>query len=354
MEETVFPNAGTEEAHRSILKPPPKTMTATVLALASLAAAVPSPDALTPAADTVVIEQWTVPWPESRPRDPYVAPDGRVWFVGQRSDYVAVFDPASESFEKIDLPEGAGPHNLIVDDQGVIWYAGNRNATIGRLDPESGEITELSMPLEGARDPHTLVFGAGQDIWFTLQGSNMVGHLDTASRQIHLLPVPTEGSRPYGIAVGTDGRVWFNQVGVNQLGVIDPEKMEVREIVLPREEARDRRIGITSDGAVWYVDWGAGHLGRVDPETEEVREWPVPGGKDARPYGMAVDDRDRIWFVETGSDPNRLLGFDPTTGEFFSQTEIDSGAVRHMFFHQVSRTIWFGTDSNTLARFRVP
>jgi len=30
------------------------------------------------------LEEWQVPWLESRPRDPYVAPDGRVWFVGQR------------------------------------------------------------------------------------------------------------------------------------------------------------------------------------------------------------------------------------------------------------------------------
>lgn len=28
------------------------------------------------------LEEWQVPWLESRPRDPYVAPDGRVWFVG--------------------------------------------------------------------------------------------------------------------------------------------------------------------------------------------------------------------------------------------------------------------------------
>ena len=33
------------------------------------------------AAQQVVIEEWEVPWEGSRPRDPYVAPDGGVWFV---------------------------------------------------------------------------------------------------------------------------------------------------------------------------------------------------------------------------------------------------------------------------------
>src|SRR5690554_6043608 len=33
--------------------------------------------------DTVAIQEWEVPWKDTRPRDPYVAPDGQVWFVGQ-------------------------------------------------------------------------------------------------------------------------------------------------------------------------------------------------------------------------------------------------------------------------------
>ncbi|MDQ3605247.1 MAG: lyase, partial [Gemmatimonadota bacterium] len=60
-----------------------------------------------PALNPVEITEWTVPWAESRPRDPYVAPDGRVWFVGQRSDYVAVLNPQSGEFKRFELEEGA-------------------------------------------------------------------------------------------------------------------------------------------------------------------------------------------------------------------------------------------------------
>ena len=49
------------------------------------------------AQEAVVIDEWDVPWEGSRPRDPYVAPDGRVWFVGQTADYVARLDPADGS-----------------------------------------------------------------------------------------------------------------------------------------------------------------------------------------------------------------------------------------------------------------
>jgi virginiamycin B lyase len=70
---------------------------------------------------------------------------------------------------------------------------------------------------------------------------------------------------------------------------------------------------------------------------------------------MATDDQDRIWFAETGSEPNRLIGFDPTTEEFFDVTPVPSGGgtVRHMVFHAPTGSLWFGTDANTIGRARV-
>ena len=53
------------------------------------------------------LQEWTVPYENSTPRDPMVAPDGRVWFVGQTGDYVSVLDPMTGDFEKYDLDDGA-------------------------------------------------------------------------------------------------------------------------------------------------------------------------------------------------------------------------------------------------------
>ena len=63
----------------------------------------------------VTIKEWPVPWKDSRPRDPDVAPNGVIWLVGQGGDYAARFDPASEEFTRKVLPPGTGPHNLIID-----------------------------------------------------------------------------------------------------------------------------------------------------------------------------------------------------------------------------------------------
>ena len=58
---------------------------------------------------------------------------------------------------------------------------------------------------------------------------------------------------------------------------------------------------------------------------------------------------------ETGISPNSFVGFEPRQETFFSVTPIPSGgrSVRHMDYHAPTRTVWFGTDSNTLGRARV-
>jgi virginiamycin B lyase len=317
-----------------------------------------TPPAAALAQQAVEIREWAVPWADSRPRDPYVDTRGRVWFVGQTADYVAMLDPETGQFTKYDLDKGAGPHNLIVDNSGIVWYAGNGAAHIGRLDPTTKAIRKIAMPDSGARDPHTLVFDSKGDIWFTVQGGGYVGKLAVANDKVQLVKVPGSRVRPYGIVVDPQGRPWFNEFGTNKIGTVDPATMTLKEYDLPNAGARGRRIGRTSDGAVWYVDYARGFVGRLDPATGRAEEWAAAAGAESRPYAMAVDERDRIWYVETGVVPNRLIGFDAKTRQVVSTTPIpSSGAtrntVRHMVYHAPTKSIWFGTDAGTIGRARL-
>ena len=327
-----------------------------LVALLTAAATLPAPPAARPDSVPVPIKEWTVPWERPRPRDPAVAPDGKIFFVGQTGNYVARLNPATGEFKRYEIDAGTNPHNVIVDAKGQAWYAGNRNGMIGRLDPATGTITRYPMPDSAARDPHTLILDQQGNIWFTMQTSNFVGRLNTATGKINLVKMTTPNARPYGIWLDREGRPYFDLFGTNKLGTIDPKTMALREYTLPAEQSRPRRIVLTSDGSVWYADYSRGYLGRLDPKTGAVKEWPSPSGRASLPYAMTVDDADRLWMVETGVQPNRLVGFDPKTESFFSMTPIPSGggSVRYMVFDPKTRVIWFGTDANTIGRAQVP
>ena len=326
-----------------------RAITAIVLALMAAAA-------LADANEPVKIQEWPVPWKDSRPRDPDFVSPTAVWFVGQTGHYVATLNPKTGQFTRIDLTDEPGPHNLIVGREGIVWYAGNLKGYIGRLEPKTRSIRHIAMPDPAAGDPHTLVFDAAQEnIWFTVQAGNFVGRLQVASEKVDLIRAPTARARPYGIVVARDGHPWVVLFGTNKLATVDPKTLALTEHALPRAGARPRRLGLTSDGRVWYVDFAEGYLGAFDPTSRAVKEWRLPGGEDSRPYAMAVDSRDRIWTVETGSQPNRFVAFDPRSEQFINVTPVPSGAgaIRHVDYDAAAGQIWFGTDANTIGYAQV-
>lgn len=320
----------------------------TVVAALAFAAPLAAQD-LSGETDTLVLKEWTVE-DAGRARDPYAVDADTVWFVDQVKGALLKLDVPSGGIERIALPDGSGPHNLIVADDGAVWFAGNRNAYIGRYDPETGEIERIDMPDPEARDPHTLVFDAAGDIWFTVQGGNFLGKLTMADRSVELVQVESEAARPYGIIVAADGTVWATLFGLNALASVDPDTLTLTEHALPRDGARPRRLAETADGRIFYVDYAEGYLGAFDPATGEVEEWRARSAQNSYPYGMAADSDDRLWFVETGPSPNRFVGFDPKTEAFIDGADVPSsgGTIRHMHYHTPTGRIWFGTDAGTV------
>lgn len=306
------------------------------------------------AAQIVPAQEWPIEW-GGRPRDPYVAPDGIVYFAGQAGNYVGRLDPRSGETRRYELPENTNPHTVVVGPDNHVWIAGNRNATIGRLNPATGDIRWYPMTDPSVRDPHTMVFDRDGNLWFTAQNSNAVGHMNVQTGAIRYV-MTGERTRPYGIELNSRGEVWFNLFGTNKIGRINPRTYELTTYDLPNERARGRRIAITPDDVVWYTDYTRGMLGRVDPTNGRVTEMPLPGGAASLPYGMARDAQGRVWVTESGPKGAILQGYDPSTGRFFGRTLIgkeDNNTIRHMYFDPRTGLLWFGTDQGTIGRAEV-
>jgi len=303
--------------------------------------------ALVQAQATPVLKEWPVEW-GGRVRDPYVAPDGKVFFVGQAGNYVASFDPRTQAFKRFTIEEGTNPHTLIVDEKGIVWYAGNRNGRIGRLDPATGQVKTFMTG--DARDPHTMAFDGKGNIWFTSQSSNRVGRLNMESGKVDLV-VPNETpSNPYGMVLDPQGRPVVALLRTGTIVRIDPATLAITRFSEKDPLSRSRRVEVTPDGMIWYADEARGMLGRIDPNTREVKEWRAPGGATASPYALTRDDQGRIWFSEAGP-VKQLVGFDPKT-ERFTVYPV-SGTIRNMMFDRKTGTMWFGTDANNLGRLVV-
>ena len=306
----------------------------------------------------VKFEQWMTPSTPAYPHDPAVAPDGSVWYTGQRANVVGRFDPATHQFKEYALPtKNSGPHGLQPDRDGNIWYTGNAAGLIGKIDAKTGKITEYKMPNPKATDPHTIAFLPDGRLFFTVQAGNFVGTLDPKAPNgaIKLVESPTVNSRPYGVRLDSKGVPFFDEFNSNKIASADPKTLIIREYPLPDKSARPRRIAVAKDDTVWYGDYARGYLGHLDPRTGKVEEFKSPGGEDSKPYAIDVTADGAVWYVETGDDAkNVLVRFNPETKKFLTwPIPSGGGTVRNMEIDKKG-DIWLACSGvGKIARVRV-
>jgi virginiamycin B lyase len=293
----------------------------------------PRPARLVPGSQQLSFREWATPQLGQRARDPVQAPDGMIWYVGQRANTIGRIDPRTGQIREWLLPARALPHSVNVDARGRVWYMGNGNGTIGLFDPATGEAREYRMPDPNARDPHTAEFDRNGIMWFTLQQSNMIGRFDPESSEIRLATIERPRSRPYGIKIDAEGNPWVACNGSNCIIRVNAATMALSIIELPGADTTVRRLDIAGDGRIWYVNSGRGRLGVYNPANGQIREWDSPSGPDSHPYAIAVIDG-VVWYNESGVRPDPLVRFDPATETFQSwpipSGNFHAGIVRHM------------------------
>jgi virginiamycin B lyase len=301
----------------------------------------------------IEIQEWTVPTPGQRPRDPLQSADGTIWWAGMYASLIGRFNPQTGEMREYQLETDARPHSIAEDSDGNIWYTGNGNGTVGMLDTSTGEITVYPMPDPNARDPHTNIFNADGDMWFTLQNSNMLGRLIPETGEIRLMTMPTDSARPYGIKEDSNGMLWVAYNGSYKIARVDPETWEVTEFSTGTPDSRIRRLALTSDDTIYYVDSARGYLGRLNPMTGEIRTWPSPSGPLSHPYAIEVID-DIVWYNESGMRPDALVRFNPAT-ESFQSWAIPSGVgiIRHMRETPDGNLVIHQSSTNTIGLVRI-
>ena len=73
--------------------------------------------------------------PGEHPHDVAPAPDGTVWYTGQRTGVLGRLDPKTGTVERIPLGKNSAPHGVIVGPDGAAWVTDGGQNAIVRVDP---------------------------------------------------------------------------------------------------------------------------------------------------------------------------------------------------------------------------
>jgi len=309
----------------------------------------------TATAQSIDIREWLIPWERSTASHPLVDANGLIWFIGQRGNFIANFEPISGDFNRYDLGNGVGPYGLARDSNRNFWFSTRKGRSLGFLNPGTATVDEFRWPDRKARGARSVVADAEGFIWTSIDSGNFIGRTNAISRETELLSVPQKNAAPHALAISPAGVLWGTAARTNALLRIDRDPLAMTLVIAPNEATRPRGLSVATDESVWFTDFDLGELGRYDPASGEFAQWSFPGGAESKPLGIAADRNGVIWAVETGSDPSRLIGFDSATGDFLNETDIPSGGgiVETLQYHEATGEIWFVTETNYIGRAKV-
>jgi virginiamycin B lyase len=141
------------------------------------------------------------------PHDVARAPDGTVWYTGQRTGVLGRLDPNTGGVERIPLG-GSAPHGVIVGPDGAAWVTDSGQNAIVRVDPISKEVKAWPLPASRAgANLNTAAFDGQGRIWFTGQ-TGIYGRLDPATGKMDVWEAP-RGVGPYGITATPSGDIYY-------------------------------------------------------------------------------------------------------------------------------------------------
>jgi virginiamycin B lyase len=137
----------------------------------------------------------------------------------------------------------------------------------------------------------------------------------------------------------------------NRLGRLDPKTGEIKLLTPPTAGSRPYGMALNSKGIVFFVEFGANKVGSVDPKTMEFREYLLPDAA-SRPRRIAITSDDIVWY----SDYSRgYLGrLDPATGKVTEWPSPSGPKSEPYGISAIDDVIWYsesGSSPNTVVRF---
>ncbi|MFH0300691.1 lyase [Bradyrhizobium sp. 31Argb] len=274
-------------------------------------------------------------------RDVKPAPDGTIWFCGQRNGKLGRLDPRDGTFKLIDLGQGAAPHGVTLGSDGAPWITEGGQNAIARVDPGDHKVTLFPLPEKFAyANLNTGVFDKSGIYWFTGQ-SGYYGRLDPKSGAMKVFEAP-RGVGPYGITVTPKGDVWYASLAGSHIARIDLATGRANVVEPPTPKQGARRIWSDSRSRLWISEWNSGQVSMHEPADGSWKTWKLPGDN-PRAYAVYVDDKDKVWLTDFSA--NAIVRFDPLTQAFRSFPSDKPGANARQLDGRPGET-WGGESGN--------
>lgn len=290
---------------------------------------------------------------------PAIDSKGRIWFGEMGHDYLADFDPHTQTFQQMKPPQGhSGIMGVVAAHDDTIWFAEQYANYIGHYFPDSRKFVIYNLPRLTIPDPSnpgkTLSLPSGPNdlaldnhgnLWFTEINADSLGRLNTSTGIISQYPLSPKKSvqtlEPYGVTVDPQGMIWFTETSSAQVGSLDPTTGKIRYFSMPGLHASLMEIASDPHGTIWITSFNSGLLLSLNPATGKFTPYyaPFQGSPAGAIYGLTITPSSEVWI--TVSAENAIAHLDVAANRFIyyyapTQDSLPLGLVAGP-----NHTIWF-------------
>jgi len=244
---------------------------------------------------------------------------------------------------------GSRPHDPMAARDGSIWWSGQLANKLGRLDPATGKFKEF--PVNPMSAPHGLVEDRDGNVWFTGNFRGFIGKLDPKTGDIQEFNLPDPKARdPHTIVIDHNGIVWFSVQAGNFVGRLDPATGAIKLATPPTRNARPYGLAVNSKNVVYFVEFGAAKIATIDDDMR-IQEFQLPNAA-ARPRRIAISPDDAVWYTDFARGYVGRL--DPKTGDVREWASPSGPKSLPYGIVSTKGAIWYaetGAKPNTIVRF---
>src|SRR6266851_1293062 len=294
---------------------------------------------------------------------------GRVWFGEMGRNYLAVFDPRTQTFQQMTPPHGRfGMMGIQVASDDTIWFAEQYANYIGHYFPRTGRFQLYPLPVYTVPDPsnagktltlpsapNDLALDAHGDVWFTEFNVDRLGRLDPRTGHMQQYPLTAKQSveklAPYGVAVDPEGNVWFTESSNDHIGRLDPSTGHIRLFAPPGPPIAPMEIASDAHGAIWVTSFSSGLLLQLNPRTGAVTSYyaSLSGEDTGGLYGLAVTSSGNVWVTILAE--NALARLDAATHRFVYYRVPTENSGPLALVVGADQTLWF-TETDKIGMLR--
>ena len=213
--------------------------------------------------EIIKLPQFTLVSKKSLPTSVAVDSENNVWVAVIDQSIILEYNQSTKKFKIINTitPE-AGPTAIEIDGSDNVWFAESLVGKLGKIDANTKEMTEF-VPQEPMAEPFALMIDKEENVWIAEHIGPAITKFNPILENFKKVSIANPESLPFGMAFDKYDNMWVAQHVIDSLVVYDQSSERMIEVAIPTEGSFTQFVIADDDGDIWFVEQRGGKLGKV-------------------------------------------------------------------------------------------